>query len=236
VALSLRFELGTTDPEGLAAALVHDVIEDGPGWTLDRLRAEVGERVTNMAAALTEDSTLERPHRYMVYWQALGAAEETARLVKIADRVDNLRDALALPGATVEFLRRNLFRTRMRFIPFLEEHATPGAELVDAACADIERRVAELEGRDPNASPLCPVCGWDLGHSVATIAPGIVCPSCGFTFGADAQALSPAQSHARWRWDWLQAGAPWRGGADPPMGWNPLAQLKRIGVEPPPAL
>ncbi|MHB8572797.1 MAG: HD domain-containing protein [Candidatus Dormibacteria bacterium] len=230
VALCLRHELQVADAEALAAALVHDVIEDCPGYDEARLAREVGVRPARLAQVLTEDVSLEVPLRYIVYWDTLRAAEPVARLIKVADRVDNLRDALALPGATPDFMRKNVFRTRMRFITFLDETGSGGIELLDRACSDLERRVAELEGRDPDARTLCPACGWDLGFDPVT-AEDRRCACCAFSFVArDPGDGSRSQAYAGWRWQWLMEGSPWRGEGEPPLGWNPEGQLRRIHV------
>jgi (p)ppGpp synthase/HD superfamily hydrolase len=68
-------------------ALLHDVVEDGPGWTLDRVRSEgFAEEVVRAVERLTKregepyDAAIER-----------AAADPLARQVKLADLEDNMR-------------------------------------------------------------------------------------------------------------------------------------------------
>ena len=70
---------------------------------------------------------------------------------------------------------------------------------------------------------LCPVCGYDeldLPPFDFTI-----CPSCGTEFGNDDYDLSHAQLRARW----IALGPAWWSQSEtPPVGWNPMEQLKNI--------
>lgn len=77
----------------------------------------------------------------------------------------------------------------------------------------------------------CPVCGYDhLKERPRSENGGSyeICPSCGFQFG-----VSDDDEHytdEQWRNTWLRAGAHWASAKRPPPGWEPLAQLERIGV------
>jgi len=66
-------------------ALLHDVVEDGPGWTLERLRAEgFPDEVVAAVDALTHRQGED-------YFGAIGraGANPLARAVKLADLADN---------------------------------------------------------------------------------------------------------------------------------------------------
>lgn len=95
-------------PERLrVVACLHDVIEDGGGeWTLDRLEAEGFEPW--VLAAL--DALTRRPgERYRDYIERV-AANEDARVVKLADLADNLDPRRSIP----ESLRRRYEVARRR--------------------------------------------------------------------------------------------------------------------------
>lgn len=81
--VAARVATTTSDPDALAAAWLHDVVEDTP-VTLDRLR-EVGfsESVVEAVDALTR-----RPGEGDEYYRRV-AANDVARLVKQADLWDN---------------------------------------------------------------------------------------------------------------------------------------------------
>ncbi|PYV51815.1 MAG: hypothetical protein DMG98_25340 [Acidobacteria bacterium] len=84
----------------------------------------------------------------------------------------------------------------------------------------------------------CPVCGysdlstppWNDG------APSFeICPSCGIQFGyTDAAGGDPEARTAlwkKWRRRWIETGMAWNSiGQKPPSGWDPVAQLKNIGI------
>lgn len=86
------------DPEVLAAAALHDTIED---TTTDRdeLIERFGERVAGMVAALSKDKRLPEPEREDKYYQTLLASPVEVILCKLADLYDNLSDAENLPAS-----------------------------------------------------------------------------------------------------------------------------------------
>ncbi|HEY6919682.1 MAG TPA: phosphohydrolase [Tabrizicola sp.] len=74
------------EPERIVAVL-HDVIEDCPGWTADRLRAEgFSEQVLTALAHVTKLSEDEDYGAFIVR----AAQDPIARQVKRADLLDNL--------------------------------------------------------------------------------------------------------------------------------------------------
>src|SRR5512132_2630998 len=58
----LAGEGGVTDLEVLAAALLHDTIED-TATTLEELREQFGERIAGMVAEVTDDKDLPKADR-----------------------------------------------------------------------------------------------------------------------------------------------------------------------------
>src|SRR6185436_19684020 len=87
VAVSLVDELAIYSPTLLCSALLHDVIEDSP-TTREEIAALFGEDVARVVWLLTkfEDVSLAD------YLAAIEAAPETgAPIVKLCDRLDNLR-------------------------------------------------------------------------------------------------------------------------------------------------
>ena len=87
----LRRELGVDDPEVLAAALLHDTIED-TRTDYDDLQERFGRRVAELVAVLTKDKRLPEPRRERAYFTRIARAPRAARLCKVADTVHNLRD------------------------------------------------------------------------------------------------------------------------------------------------
>ena len=86
----------TTDPELLAAAALHDTIED-TDVTVDQIRAEFGERIANLVHAESdqftegvseEDSWHDRKQAAI---DRLAAAPHDAKIVAMGDKLSNMR-------------------------------------------------------------------------------------------------------------------------------------------------
>jgi (p)ppGpp synthase/HD superfamily hydrolase len=84
----------TDDPEMIAAAWLHDVVEDTP-VTLDDVEREFGGAVARLVEALTDVSRPgdgNRAARKAIDRAHLAAASPRAKTVKLADLTDNARD------------------------------------------------------------------------------------------------------------------------------------------------
>lgn len=90
--------------EVLAAALLHDVIEDSD-TTLEELRELFGDQVAGMVGALTDDETIESyRERKAEHRERVAAAPSDAHAIYGADKLTNtttLRDAYAKEGDAV---------------------------------------------------------------------------------------------------------------------------------------
>lgn len=80
-----------TDPETLAAAALHDVIEDTT-TDFDDLEEQFGARVAGYVALLSKDSRLREDEREAAYRAALAVAPIEVKLCKLGDMYDNLAD------------------------------------------------------------------------------------------------------------------------------------------------
>jgi (p)ppGpp synthase/HD superfamily hydrolase len=98
VAFILAVGLGVDDPEILAAAFLHDTIED---TTTDRddIEEAFGPRVAELVAVLTKDKRLANSVREDDYFDALESASPEARLIKLGDALDNLIDSGGIDAA-----------------------------------------------------------------------------------------------------------------------------------------
>ena len=93
VALTCATLFGCSDPVVLAAALLHDVIED-TGTDYDDLEKRFGSEVARCVAALSKDDRLPEPEREPAYDRRLELADWRAKLIKLADVYDNTCDRL----------------------------------------------------------------------------------------------------------------------------------------------
>jgi len=96
------------DPIVIAAALLHDTIEDTE-TTYDELRGSFGEEVADTVVELTDTKFLGKELRKRLQITKAGRASERARQVKLADKICNLRDILASPPAEWSLARRQKY-------------------------------------------------------------------------------------------------------------------------------
>lgn len=82
---------GVEDPDILAAALLHDTVED-TNTTLIELETLFGRRVASIVAEVTDDTTLTRDERKRRQVTSAPTKSHEAKLVKLADKLCNLRD------------------------------------------------------------------------------------------------------------------------------------------------
>jgi guanosine-3',5'-bis(diphosphate) 3'-pyrophosphohydrolase len=93
----LANEGGITDPAVLCGALLHDTIEDTK-TTADELRAEFGEEITAIVLDVTDDKSIkDKARRKELQVEHAPHILPKAKLVKLADKICNLRDIAATP-------------------------------------------------------------------------------------------------------------------------------------------
>lgn len=94
-----------TDPRVIAAALLHDTIEDTQ-TTMRELRGEFGDTIAEIVAEVTDTKWLGSTTRKKLQVTKARRASEGAKLVKLADKIANVRDMLASPPAGWSLERR----------------------------------------------------------------------------------------------------------------------------------
>ncbi len=92
VAMIVAVRFGCGDETALAAAFLHDVIEDTT-TDYDDLLEHFGRAVADVVACLSKDPRVVESRREQLYHEQLAAGPWQARLVKLADVYDNLADA-----------------------------------------------------------------------------------------------------------------------------------------------
>jgi guanosine-3',5'-bis(diphosphate) 3'-pyrophosphohydrolase len=98
LATVLKEEGGVSDAVVLAAAILHDTIEDTE-TTADELRAAFGEEVTAIVLEVTDNKSLPKAERKRLQIEHAAVASHSAKLIKLADKICNLRDISASPPA-----------------------------------------------------------------------------------------------------------------------------------------
>lgn len=94
----LAVEGGVETPEVICAALLHDTVEDTE-TTAEELAAIFGATVTGIVLEVTDDKSLDKAVRKEEQVRHAPHISPEAKLVKLADKICNLRDILASPPA-----------------------------------------------------------------------------------------------------------------------------------------
>ena len=98
-------EGGVDDPAVLAAALLHDTVEDTQ-TTPAELREAFGEKIAGIVEEVTDDKNLLKAERKRLQIEHASHISREAKLVKLADKICNLRDVANHPPAKLADLAR----------------------------------------------------------------------------------------------------------------------------------
>jgi guanosine-3',5'-bis(diphosphate) 3'-pyrophosphohydrolase len=92
----LAVEGQITDHKTLAAAILHDTLEDTE-TTYEELKEKFGRTVAETVREVTDDKTLPKKDRKQLQIEHAKHLSRRARLVKLADKTCNVRDMSAHP-------------------------------------------------------------------------------------------------------------------------------------------
>ena len=98
-------EGGVTDIDVLCAALLHDTVED-TATTPQELLDAFGSRIARIVAEVTDDKRLPKADRKRLQIEHAPSISREAKLVKLADKLVNLRDVADHPPAKWDLARR----------------------------------------------------------------------------------------------------------------------------------
>jgi GTP diphosphokinase / guanosine-3',5'-bis(diphosphate) 3'-diphosphatase len=131
-------EGGVRDPVVIATALLHDTLEDTEtSW--QELRGEFGDEIADLVAEVTDVKWLKSDVRKRLQVSRAAHSSDRAKLVKLADKICNLRDMAAHPpqGWSLE-RRRRYFDWASEVIGQLR-----------GVHPELERRFDEISARGP---------------------------------------------------------------------------------------
>jgi len=98
-------EGGITDVEVLCAAILHDTVED-TDTKPEELTDAFGSRIARIVAEVTDDKRLPKDERKRLQIEHAPSLSHEAKLVKLADKLCNLRDVAERPPAKWDLARR----------------------------------------------------------------------------------------------------------------------------------
>src|SRR3989344_1233213 len=122
VVLILIDYLRVKDHRIIIAALLHDIVEDIPSWTIQKVEARYGKEVALLVEYMTKPPKEDygsKEERDAVYHSRFRGAPRKFFLIKLADRLHNL---LTLWTCTEEKRKRKIEETRMHYLPYAERH------------------------------------------------------------------------------------------------------------------
>jgi guanosine-3',5'-bis(diphosphate) 3'-pyrophosphohydrolase len=105
VAMLLADVGGVTDPEILAAAILHDTLEDTK-TTPDELEAAFGPRVRALVEAVSDDKSLKKAERKRLQIEHANGLADDAVLIKLGDKIANVVDVTHSPPTMWDVARR----------------------------------------------------------------------------------------------------------------------------------
>ena len=108
VALEIVQTGGVDDPEILAAALLHDTIEDTE-TTPAELEGQFGKQVCKYVLEVTDDKSLPKDERKKKQIEHAKKLSKGAALIKLGDKISNVTDVAEHPPATWDIIRRKAY-------------------------------------------------------------------------------------------------------------------------------
>ena len=108
VALEIVQTGGVDDPEILAAALLHDTIEDTE-TTPEELEGQFGKQVCKYVLEVTDDKSLPKDERKKKQIEHAKELSKGAALIKLGDKISNVTDVTNNPPATWNINRRKQY-------------------------------------------------------------------------------------------------------------------------------
>jgi guanosine-3',5'-bis(diphosphate) 3'-pyrophosphohydrolase len=128
-------EAGIDSVELLAAAILHDTLEDTETAVAD-LDGAFGPRICSIVVEVTDDKLLAKAVRKQLQIDLAPQLSREAKIVKLADKICNLRDVAAAPPVGWSLERRQEYFDWAKQVVDRLRGAHPGLEAIfDAAYA-----------------------------------------------------------------------------------------------------
>jgi len=135
VALILIDYLRIKDHNLIVAALLHDIVEDIPEWTIKRVKLEFGVEVAKLVEWLTKPAQEfpQKEERDKAYHKRFDSAPREFFLIKLPDRLHNMITLWGIKGKDYQEKKaRKIEETKRYYLPFAERHLILLHELEEA--------------------------------------------------------------------------------------------------------
>jgi len=104
----LANEAGIEDARVLIAAILHDTLEDTQ-TTEQELVCEFGKEIADIVMEVSDDQSLSMAERKQLQIDHAGTISRRAKVVKLADKICNLRDIANSPPASWSLERKRAY-------------------------------------------------------------------------------------------------------------------------------
>ena len=146
-AIILIDELSVYDVELVMSALLHDMLEDSFLLKGDRIEMIFGCRVAQITSAVTkpskDDPRFTSPaQRLAFYHQQIKNGNWEVKLVKLADRLHNLR---TLMSCSLDKQRRKLAETKKTYLPLIRDISGEYSEAAEKLETAFRQAITQLQ-------------------------------------------------------------------------------------------
>ena len=129
------------DMDVLIAAILHDTVED-TGTKKEEIAQRFGERVSEIVAEVTDDKSLPKQERKRLQIEHASHLSPEAKLVKLGDKISNIRDVTNNPPADWDVKRRGEYLEWGEQVVAGLRGINPGLEtLFDEAVAEARQKL-----------------------------------------------------------------------------------------------
>ena len=97
-----------TDTEVICSAILHDTVED-TDTTIEELEQEFGTTISGIVSEVTDDKNLDKAERKQRQIDHSANISNQAKLVKLADKISNLRDVSDSPPENWSLERKQAY-------------------------------------------------------------------------------------------------------------------------------
>ena len=161
VAMIILDELEMKEPVAIMGALLHDVVESKrEAVSVSDLEKDFGRSVAMIVSVLTapaqaENETVEQKRsRKNIYYQRIRQASVVSKIVKLADRLDSLREAPL--WLDQELKKSYLEETESVFIPIAEDTDSYLHEQLVDACQELSEAIKNPPEVEPEPEDYFP--------------------------------------------------------------------------------